>query len=86
MRPGNAGMSRNIAVERANGEDGQPHVKGAVRFDRIVDRRDGSVPYSGKASRIADRNEGRKTEPVAMIPAFADDFRPDPGGIAKGNS
>ena len=45
--------------------------------------RERAVPDCGDRPRIADRDEGRQVERGAMVPAFGDDFRPDPGGIAE---
>jgi hypothetical protein len=78
-----AGVSRNIAVDRSHRQDRQADVESAIRLNRIVDRRDGAIPNRRQAARIADRDERGQAKSVAMIPAFADDFRPDPGGIAE---
>ena len=43
----------------------------------------GPSQTAASAARIADRDERRQAEPVAMVPAFGDHFRADPGGIAE---
>ena len=85
MGAGDAGMAGQVGLGRRDRQDRQADVERAVGLSRIVDRRDRAVPHRGQAARIADRDERRQVEPVAMVPAFADDFGADPGGIAKRN-
>ena len=74
------GMSRPAAVEL---DERQAIIERGIGLAWIVDELDRAIPDRGDRPRIADRDERRQAELVAIVPAFGDDFRPDPGGIAE---
>src|SRR5947208_14965302 len=85
MRAGDARMSGRIAVSRGELDQRQRIVERSVCLAGIVDYLDRAVPDRGDGAPVADRHEWRKIELGAMIPAFGDHFRTDPGGIADRN-
>ena len=76
-------MTRHIAFEDRDLDERKRIIEGGVRLARVLDNLDRPVPHGGDGAAVADRNDRRKAELLAMIPAFGDDFGADPGGIAK---
>ncbi len=66
-----------------NMEDRQPDVERRIGIAQIVDRLDRAVPHQFEAPRVTDRDEWRKREGGAVVPAFGDHLGSDPGGVAK---
>ena len=79
-----AGMPGNIGLRRVEQDDRQAIVERGVGLARILDQLDRAVPNRPNRARVADRNEWRKREGRPVIPAFGDDLRADPRGIAEG--
>ena len=85
MRAGDRGMPGNAGFGRGQGEQRQARIERRIGLARVVDRGDRAVPHRAQRARVADRDERRQREAVAIVPAFADDFGPDPGRVAKRN-
>ncbi len=83
MGTGNRGVAGNVGGGRPDWQNRKSNIEGAIGLRRIVDGRDGAVPYGVQAARIADSYERRQAEAAAIVPAFADDFRADPGRVAE---
>jgi hypothetical protein len=82
MGPGNSRVARQVGFDRCNRQYRQSHIEGAVGLSWIVDRCKRTIPDGGQAARVANRHEWGQSEPIPVIPAFADDLRADTGGIA----
>ena len=83
MRPGTRRVAGDIGLERRGGQDRKADVECAVGLGGVVDRGDRAIPDRRQTARIADRDERRQAEAFAVVPAFADDLRTDPGRIAE---
>ena len=60
-------MAGNIDFGRSDRQDWQADVEGTVRLRRVIDRRDRAIPDGCQAARVADRNERRQAETVAIL-------------------
>ena len=85
MRARDARMTGHVGLRRTQLDERQPIVERRIGLARVVDQLDRAIPHRGDRARVANRNECRQSEIRAIVPAFRDDFRSDPGGIAKRN-
>ena len=78
-------MAWPVNLVARNVEDRQPDVERGIGIAQIVDRLDRAVPHPLERPRIAHRDEWRQAEGGAIVPAFGDHLRADPGGVSKRN-
>jgi hypothetical protein len=85
MRARHGRLARRAGGGGGDGEQGQALVEGGQRLLRIGDDRDRTVPNLRQAARITDRDERRKGQRTAAVPALGDDLGADASGITERN-
>ena len=85
MSAANARMAGAVWLSRSKVDERKRVIESGIRLTRIVDDLERPVPDGGNGLPIADRDEGRKSELIAVVPALRDDFRPNPGRVAQGD-
>src|SRR6476469_4837550 len=83
MRASNARMARQVVASRRNLDERQCIIEGCIGLAWIVDHLDWPVPNRSDRSPVSDRDERRKSEISAIVPALGNHLRADSSRIAE---